>query len=382
MTAALPYLRGLRKSDLVVLAELANLQDYEDYKKVELEGALDDHLSANRASLSGEQKLAEYYRRLSQPARASPIKREPKTEPAGITSGEEVAKRPARARRQIKPKQEIEATDESDSSSAAASSSPPTSPQSPAANSPSAAQSQTQTRTPARPSLPFSTSLPPSPAVITDAIDRQTTKARKSMSDAWVASGLTERSHALRSCLSSVRAIETITLLLELSCLLFQIVPVRYLATFPAVERVGTPAIAVRVPDLFILLEGSFWGPFSLWVLTSLALPGVFAWFFNLSLKISQQAASTHSYGTRRSSAAAAAASQTGERSSFDPLVYHVAKALVAYVVYGGQFTFGDVYSLVSVRTVAGAVPGGLQGLLTGAAVGGLGSLYEAILRK
>lgn len=142
MSPALPYLRGLRKSDLVVLAEVSNLQEYvplsvfdicltkqyhtalctfanrdtsfviglysfEDYKKTELEAALDDHLSTNRASLSSEQKLADYYRRLSQTSRSSPIKREPKTEP--VMSGDD-GRRPSRSRRTIKPKEEVEAT--------------------------------------------------------------------------------------------------------------------------------------------------------------------------------------------------------------------------------------------------------------------------------
>ncbi|KKZ61317.1 hypothetical protein EMCG_04034 [[Emmonsia] crescens] len=353
MSPALPYLRGLRKSDLVVLAEVSNLQDFEDYKKTELEAALDDHLAANRASLSGEQKLADYYRRLSQTSRSSPIKREPKPEPAASSDD---TRRTSRSRRQIKPKQEIEATDDSDTS---------------------ASKSSPASRTPARRSLPFS-SLPPSPAVITDAIDRQTTKARQSMSEAWDASGLTERSDALRSCLSSVRAIETITLVLELYGLLTDIVPVRYLTTFPAVSTIGTPDYAIRVPDLFVMLDASFWGPFSLWLTTSIFLPSLLAYFFNLSLKISQQG--SHAYGTRRTTTTAAA--RLAGTGSLDPLVYNVSKALVSYLVYTNNFTFWDMYRRMTVMTVSGSVPGGLPGLLTGSAIGTLGSLYEAILRR
>ncbi|OJD17215.1 hypothetical protein AJ78_02652 [Emergomyces pasteurianus Ep9510] len=353
MSPALPYLRGLRKSDLVVLAEASNLQDFEDYKKTELEAALDDHLAANRASLSGEQKLADYYKRLSQTSRSSPIKREPKPEPA--TSGDD-ARRPSRSRRQIKPKAEIEATDDSDTSGS---------------------KSARASRTPARRSLPFP-SLPPSPAVITDAIDRQTTKARQSMSEAWDASGLTERSDALRSCLSSVRAIETITLVLELYGLLSDIVPMRYLATFPAVSTVGTPDFTIKVPDLFILLDSSFWGPFSLWLTTSVFLPSLLAYFFNLSLKISQQG--SHGYGTRRTTTSAAA--KHGGNGNLDPLVYNVSKALVSYLVYTNNFTFWSMYRRMTVMTVSGSVPGGLPGLMTGSAIGTLGSLYEAILRR
>ncbi|EEH11572.1 conserved hypothetical protein [Histoplasma capsulatum G186AR] len=356
MSPALPYLRGLRKSDLVVLAEVSNLQDFEDYKKTELEAALDDHLSTNRASLSSEQKLADYYRRLSQTSRSSPIKREPKTEP--VMSGDD-GRRPSRSRRTIKPKEEVEATDESDSSASK--------------------QSTPASRTPARRRSLHFPSLPPSPAVITDAIDRQTTKARQSMSEAWDASGLTERSDALRSCLSSVRTIELITLAMELCGLLSQIVPMRYLTTFPAVSTVGTPEYAVKVPDVFILLEASFWGPFSLWLSTSIFLPSVLAYFCNLSLKISQQG-SSHAYGTRRTTSSAAA--KAAEVGNFDPLVFNVSKALISYLVYTSNCTFWNMYRQMTVTTVSGAVPGGLPGLMTGAAIGTLGSLYEAILRR
>ena len=86
---------------------LTDRVSYENYRKTELEIALDEHLNANRSSLSKEQKLADYYKRLSQPSRSSPVKKEPKGEIA--TSGDEV-KRPARSRRQTRPKEEIEAT--------------------------------------------------------------------------------------------------------------------------------------------------------------------------------------------------------------------------------------------------------------------------------
>ncbi|EEH42245.2 uncharacterized protein PADG_07065 [Paracoccidioides brasiliensis Pb18] len=378
MSPALPYLRGLRKSDLVLLAEISNLQDYEDYKKTELETALDDHLAANRASLSGEHRLADYYRRLSQAqSRASPVKRERELKNEPATSGDDARRERAapstRARRTVKPKQETGASDDSDSSLSASKSSP-----APIAH------------TPARPSMPFS-SLPPSPAIITDAIDRQTTKARQSMSYLWDASGLTERSHAVRAALSNVRAIETITVLIELYGLLADIVPMRYLTTVPAVGAVGSKDYILKVPDVFVLLNASFWGPLSLWVTTSLFLPSLFAYFFNLSLKVSQQGAAaggssaSHGYGTRRTTttaSAAAAAKAASGRSCGDPLVFNVSKALVAYLVYANNFTFWNMFNRLTVLTVSRSVPGGLRGLLTGSAIGVVGSLYEAILRK
>jgi hypothetical protein len=63
---------------------------YADLKKAELETALDSHLRANSSIFSGEKRLADYYRRLSQPARlSSPVKKEPKLESSGISVGSE-----------------------------------------------------------------------------------------------------------------------------------------------------------------------------------------------------------------------------------------------------------------------------------------------------
>ena len=62
-----------------------------------MESALDEHLSANREIFSGEQRLSDYYRRLSHARIASPVKREPK--PDGPL---EDVKKSVRGRRQTK----------------------------------------------------------------------------------------------------------------------------------------------------------------------------------------------------------------------------------------------------------------------------------------
>lgn len=226
-------------------------------------------------------------------------------------------------------------------------------------------------RTPARSPLSFASSLPPSPAVVTDAIDRQTTIVRERVSDAWTKSGITERSDALRTALSSVKSIETIIVVLELISLSRELIPLRYLTTFPAVDSIATPEFSVKVPDLFVLITGAFWAPFLLWALTSLALPLTAAYFFNLSLR----AQTSHSYSTRRASAAAS-------HATFDPLVYNIAKALVSYFVYANHFTFWETFSHFSLEKVNVSIPGQWPGLVTGSAIGILTSLYEAILKK
>lgn len=231
------------------------------------------------------------------------------------------------------------------------------------------------TRTPARSPLSFTASLPPSPAVVTEVIDRQTAFARKKVSDVWAASRLSEHSDSLRSALSSVTSIEVIIIALEALSLVTELVPLKFLTTVPAVDAIYSPEFAIKVPDLFVLLTGSFWAPFSLWLTTSLFLPLTFAYFINLSLKATQPATS-HSYGTRR------AAPSGQEKASFDPLVYNIAKALISYLVYANHFTFWDVYSSFSIEKVNVSIPGQWAGVLIGTAIGGIGSLYEAILKK
>lgn len=214
--------------------------------------------------------------------------------------------------------------------------------------------------------------MPPSPAVVTDAIDRQTTIVRERVSDAWIKSGISEHSNALRSALSSVKSIETIIVLLELVGLFRELIPLRFLTTVPAVESVSTPEFSVKIPDFFVLITGSFWAPFLLWALTSLALPLTFAYFFNLSL----HAQSTHAHNTRQ------ARSIAQELPTFDPLVYNIAKALLAYFVYANHFTFWSAFSHFSVEKVNFAIPGQWPGVVTGSAIGIVASLYEAVLRK
>lgn len=228
------------------------------------------------------------------------------------------------------------------------------------------------TQTPARSPLSIASSLPPSPAVIASAVDRQTAQVRRNLSRAWNKSGVSERSDVLRETLSSIKAIELIIISVEVLGLAYELVPLRYVATVPAVSALRTPEFAIRVPDLFVLVTGAFWAPVILWALTSLAIPLTVAYFINLS----HRAQVSHSYGTRRSTAAIAAA------PTFDPLVYNIAKSLVAYLVYAKHFTFWDVFNHFTVDKVNTAIPGQWPGLVTLAVIGVVASLYDAVLKK
>lgn len=212
--------------------------------------------------------------------------------------------------------------------------------------------------------------LPPSPAVVTDAIDRQATKMRQGLEHAWTASGVLERSHALRALLSSLKAVQALFLVVEGSYVLKELIPLRYLTTMPDVPTAHLPAMAIKVPDLFVLVSGAFWAPFTLWLLTNLALPLVVAYFINLSWQ-----AVDHGPARRTRSASSG-------RASFDPLTFNIAKSLLVYLVYAEHFTFCDLFSNFAIEKVNVAVPGQWSGMLTGTAIGVVGTLYEAILRR
>lgn len=217
--------------------------------------------------------------------------------------------------------------------------------------------------------------LPPSPAVVTEAIERQTTAWRQSIGEAWEGSGVQEQSNSLRTTLSSVKAVEVIVTLLEAFSLIREVLPLRYLATIPSIETVHSPAVPIKVPDLFVLVDSAFWAPVSLWILTSVLLPLTVAYFFNISLQVTQSGSS--GVQTRRRSSSASSVQTT-----FDPLSFNIAKAIAAYIVYAHGFTFWNIYGRDAITTVNASIPFQYGGILTGAAIGTVGTLYEAILRK
>lgn len=74
--------------------------------------------------------------------------------------------------------------------------------------------------------------------------------------------------------------------------------------------------------------------------------------------------------------------SAANERASFDPLTFNIVKALIVYKVYADRFDFFELFSQYSIAKVDASVPGHWGGMLTGTAIGVIGTLYEAILRR
>lgn len=222
-------------------------------------------------------------------------------------------------------------------------------------------------------SLPTSVPLPPSPAAVTDAIDRQTTKIRKRVSGLYSESGIHETSESFRHLLSSPVAINIIALVIEAYGLRKEILPSGIAGFIPAIPYLTNDKTPVYLPNLFLLLDKRFWAPFSLWVATSLLLPLLCAYFINIPLKTSLK----HHYGTRR-----ATSIQTAPSNQFDPLVYNIAKALITYVVYAQCSTLLGLFHPFTIATVHQSILGDYQGMITGAIIAGVMALYEAVLKK
>lgn len=203
--------------------------------------------------------------------------------------------------------------------------------------------------------------MPSSPSAVTDLVERQSTLVTQEVKRYWLSLSVFDNLAQLREALSNVLAVETGFLLLEAWGLQRATLPWRYAFSLPASALTRGDALRLYFPDFFVLLTGAFWGPTTLWVLTSLLLPMAVGWLFNFSLVLGR-----------------------GRQGGYDvdPLVFNIAKVLITWLVYAQGLRFGGFVGEASVATVQTAVPGGWNGIVTGAVVGAIVSLYEAMLRR
>ncbi|KAH6690607.1 hypothetical protein F5X68DRAFT_260013 [Plectosphaerella plurivora] len=339
MSTTNAWLQRQRKSDLIEIAELVGLQDYEGHKKVDLEVSLDSFLSANADKLANEPKVAPYYNSRARAA-GSPTKRDmPKID---LKSATRRATRYA-----LEELDAMEANSEREEN---------------------ASSTALVARTPARNlSLASRISLPASPAEVAEVVDRHTVAVRERVSEIYQDSGITERTHAVRESLSTVTSIIFTVFAFELYSLRPEVLPGRYAFTLPAIAALHTDAYPVYVPDMFLVLTSYFWSPVLTWVATSVLVPSLFGYFYNLS-------AASHTT-TRRTRA-------SHVDYNIDPLVFSIVKALISFIVYGQGATFNGLINPASIQRINQAIYGEWKGILTGAAITGLASLYDAVLRK
>lgn len=175
-----------------------------------------------------------------------------------------------------------------------------------------------------------------------------------------------EHAQTARETLSSVISVEAAIMFFEAYCLRKELLADRYAFTIPAIKLLHTNDYAVQIPDLFLLLTSSFWGPALLWAVTAYIVPLFAAYFFNL----------TSRPRTGRSHA-------THFNYSFDPLTFNIVKALLTYVVYARDYDFNGLVDLEHVARINSSFyPFGPWSVITGCAIGIIVTFYEAIMRR
>jgi hypothetical protein len=340
------WLRNQRKSDLVEIAKKVGLENFETFKKTDLEVALDDYLEENSSRFSSNPDVSGYFNSRSK-AMGSPVKKEAPAKDEAASALKVVKRRVTKAAEDISNAISHDSSEESRGSSTAL------------VQTPGRSLSLAASRIP----------LPATPADLVQSVDRQTAIVRQRVNSIYQESGITEASNATRDALSTVTSVIFFVSAFELFFIREEVLSNRYAFTIPAVHAIGTSDYPIYLPDMFLVLTASFWSPALTWFLTSFVLPSMFGYFFNLS---AQPPA-----GPRTRSRAAALPEYT-----VDPLTFSIAKAIISFVVYGQGVTLGGLLSEVSIERLNNSVYGGYAGILTGTAVTSLVSIYDAVLRK
>jgi hypothetical protein len=224
--------------------------------------------------------------------------------------------------------------------------------------------------------------FPASPAQLAEVADQQFQVARAKANELWNRSQIDYFKELVRENASSVATIQTLVLLIEAIGLQYNT-----LQTMPTISMWDwlvsrTNSQYLFIPNFEALLTSEWWAPATMWSLTSLVLPFIFSYFFNLTLRSN----------TNRKS--------LDRQYPADPLTFNVMKAILAYAAYhitsaqvsglenqsiGLAEALGKTwgpFSSTTVDVVRDNVPGGYHGLQIGAMVGVLVSLYDAVLKK
>ncbi|KAK3351810.1 hypothetical protein B0H65DRAFT_420707 [Neurospora tetraspora] len=388
------WLARQRKSDLVELAKEIGLTGLDGLKKSDIEQQLDNFLSQNANRFSSDSRFTSYF---NSRARQSPIKRESDVTP----------NRAPRRRATNKVEVEIPAATIEESDSIPSTTSPSPEPDSKQAPAPSevlqaaaqvtqdaivsTAQSAVQNVQNPGHALSqlnntFSTStlrLPASQAELVQVVESGTVAVRNRVTDLYQRSGIHEKAETVRESLSTVNSIAVAVAAFELYFLRKEVIPDRYAFTIPAVKllggMLGWDEYPVYVPDMFALVTAGFWIPALVWTTTSLILPSLFGYFFNLSVAHSNSFSTNSGPTTRRQSREL---SKREPEYAVDPVTFSIVKALITYVVYAQGVTLGGWLDSDAVARINGALYSGWKGVLVGAAVTGVAGLYDAVLRK
>ncbi|PQE04813.1 cupin -type protein [Rutstroemia sp. NJR-2017a BBW] len=335
MSGVSNWIKAQRKAELMELADSIGLRYYDGVKKTELEVALEDYLVENASRLGSDTRLQPYYHRRSV---GSPVKKEPSSILSDIDSKRSL-------RRRTKLMEERYRSDDSESENVLT------------------RAGITLTRTPRAGALALAQSvpLPPSPAVVADVIDRRTALLRSKADKFYKELGVSEKIENTRDSVSNIAVLEFLLVLYEILQLQPKLLENKVAFTIPTLSFLQNPQYSVKLPNLFLLLTSGFWGPFTLWFCTSLLVPSLAAYFFNLT-----RMPTTRSH----------------TRYSVDPLTFNIVKGLLTFVVYGQNATLGGLVDSKNVATINSAFWGGYESVLVGAGVSILFTLYDAVLKK
>lgn len=204
--------------------------------------------------------------------------------------------------------------------------------------------------------------MPTSPAVVAEEIERATNKLYAGAGDLYSVSGIPDTLDWVRSTCSSVVGVQGSILLLEAYALQKDIFYWRYAFDLPGIPWFHPTNFAVWIPDLFILLTSGFWGPTILWSITSIFLPLLFAYFYNLTV-----------HPVKRNGARVQAL-----RYPYDPMIFSIAKTVIAFLVYAAHRPDGYIDGYHA-AVVDGAI--GYRNIITGCLISGIAAIWEATQR-
>jgi hypothetical protein len=208
---------------------------------------------------------------------------------------------------------------------------------------------------------------PPSPSVVADVVEQEARRISAEVHSFYGRTGVSEGIAYLRETCSSVLAVQTTFLLFEAYALQRHLMPWNYAFDLPGVAALGLSPTAVFLPDLFVILTGYYWSATLTWAATSLLVPALFGYFYNLTLR-----------EVRRSGGGE---TTTVAKYTTDPLSFNVVKALATWLVYVQGISFGVIAPAVAER-VDDAIYGGSTAVLIGSGIGILAALYDAAQRK
>jgi hypothetical protein len=343
-------------------------------KVATLRESLDEHLRANQTSLatrsSNSTNLAGYFDKIGSSSR-SPTKRvsAPEKLQDTVTSGDEDSAPKKGRRKTVQPAIE-ELVDQTRDSAFLINTHRAANTVTDLVKTPAKELSEALSG-PRRSSILASPgNLDTSPRAVVEYLDRNTRKVSSYISDGISKTHISEYSDVLRDWASSPLSVTVLGVAVDLYAVLRQLIELRDAFKF-TVPWFGT-YVPVKAPDAFALITPDFWAPFSLFFLSTIFFPAAISYFINFP----QKSASTHHYSTRRATA------QHDATPLLDPLVFNIARGLIAYLV----FTVGTAgvwpYAAASVGTVNTALYFGSSGIITSAVIGATVSLYEAVLKK